>query len=633
MSTYTGPSIVDYLSSTGQASDYTSRAALAASKGITGYSGTADQNTQLLNLLRSGGGSTPAPTSAPAPVGGTPVNNTPTYTAPAQNTGTTIAPPKIDNNTLIAAVKSGQVDPNNIDRYINEQILNAYRVTYNGGTGDNKYINEFGTTGTGLVNSAKSALQGLTFQYGGQDYQYTNGGSVKTSTTQNNTTIGPGGTTSQTTATPGALAVAANPWSPTNPAPNAPVTPPAGATPPAATVDQNGNPVAAPAAIAPPGNPAGPGTAQTTYNGPSIVDYLNSTGQPSTFSARSQLAASLGITGYTGTAAQNAQMLGTLRSRTGGQNTSTTTAGATAGTTGGAGGTGTSTGGSPETQNLLGQATAIAKQFGWVAPDPKNSPLNIAADLFKQGLESFGLNDLKTHISSLIKEQTDLGNKQADEVSTVNANPWLTEGERLEKIAHIGDKYSSKLDVLTHQQSLFESDYKTGLDQVQWQVGQAVSAYNSAATANEKIFSEALSIAEKQIDAKNALKEKQIEAASKTTVLSPGARLVDSKGRVIASAPARATGGSKPIVDGSLSLTKSDIDDGKHRLDTNRGTDGYVDPYQYLEMAKKWQSAGGTITGFTSHYSPKDYINPDDGDLVPAWANPNPKKTVSAGLY
>ena len=51
---YTGSSIVDYLGSTGQASDYASRAKLATSKGITGYAGTADQNTQLLNMLRAG---------------------------------------------------------------------------------------------------------------------------------------------------------------------------------------------------------------------------------------------------------------------------------------------------------------------------------------------------------------------------------------------------------------------------------------------------------------------------------------------------------------------------------------------------------------------------------------------------
>ena len=52
-------SIVDYLNSKGQASDYQSRASLASANGIQNYSGTADQNLQLLNTLK-GQGTTPS---------------------------------------------------------------------------------------------------------------------------------------------------------------------------------------------------------------------------------------------------------------------------------------------------------------------------------------------------------------------------------------------------------------------------------------------------------------------------------------------------------------------------------------------------------------------------------------------
>jgi len=51
---YTGSSIVDYLNLAGQPSDFSSRAKLAQQYGIPDYTGTAEQNTQLLNLLRSG---------------------------------------------------------------------------------------------------------------------------------------------------------------------------------------------------------------------------------------------------------------------------------------------------------------------------------------------------------------------------------------------------------------------------------------------------------------------------------------------------------------------------------------------------------------------------------------------------
>lgn len=76
-SNYTGASIVDYLNSKGKASDYNSRAGLATQNGITNYTGTAAQNTQLLNSLRSGtaGTTTTTNTNAPTSTPTTPQNN------------------------------------------------------------------------------------------------------------------------------------------------------------------------------------------------------------------------------------------------------------------------------------------------------------------------------------------------------------------------------------------------------------------------------------------------------------------------------------------------------------------------------------------------------------------------------
>lgn len=51
---YTGASIVDQLNTDKQASDFSSRTKLAQTYGITGYTGTADQNTQLLQKYRTG---------------------------------------------------------------------------------------------------------------------------------------------------------------------------------------------------------------------------------------------------------------------------------------------------------------------------------------------------------------------------------------------------------------------------------------------------------------------------------------------------------------------------------------------------------------------------------------------------
>jgi hypothetical protein len=51
---YTGVSIVEFLDQSGKPSDFESRKKLAQSLGIQNYTGTASQNTQMLNTLRGG---------------------------------------------------------------------------------------------------------------------------------------------------------------------------------------------------------------------------------------------------------------------------------------------------------------------------------------------------------------------------------------------------------------------------------------------------------------------------------------------------------------------------------------------------------------------------------------------------
>lgn len=50
-----GVSIVDYLNKSGMPSDFSSRSVLAENNGIQGYTGTAQQNLQLLGILQNGG--------------------------------------------------------------------------------------------------------------------------------------------------------------------------------------------------------------------------------------------------------------------------------------------------------------------------------------------------------------------------------------------------------------------------------------------------------------------------------------------------------------------------------------------------------------------------------------------------
>lgn len=71
-------SIVDYLKSQGKNSSYSARKQLAADNGISGYTGTAAQNTQLLKLLQNGGASTAKPSENVTAGNGANTANSPT---------------------------------------------------------------------------------------------------------------------------------------------------------------------------------------------------------------------------------------------------------------------------------------------------------------------------------------------------------------------------------------------------------------------------------------------------------------------------------------------------------------------------------------------------------------------------
>ena len=85
-------------------------------------------------------------------------------------------------------------------------------------------------------------------------------------------------------------------------------------------------------------NSANKNLTTSAVNDPSVVDYLNTTGQASDFASRSKLAGTLGISNYTGSASQNTQMLNTLRSNNTNNGASNNTTGANNNNGGGAGG-------------------------------------------------------------------------------------------------------------------------------------------------------------------------------------------------------------------------------------------------------------------------------------------------------
>jgi hypothetical protein len=57
-------------------------------------------------------------------------------------------------------------------------------------------------------------------------------------------------------------------------------------------------------------------------------------------------------------------------------------------------------------------------------------------------------------------------------------------------------------------------------------------------------------------------------------------------------------------------------------LGIGRGTDGYVNPTEYIQKAYDYEKNGGNMSDFLKKYPPTNYINPNDQASLPAFLQP-----------
>lgn len=246
-------------------------------------------------------------------------------------------------------------------------------------------------------------------------------------------------------------------------------------------------------------------TPQSGYTGGSIVDYLNSIGQNSSFSARKAIAAQNGISGYTGSATQNTQLLNALRSMQGTTVSPALTAGATTAQSsqGGAVGADGTINGQPA--NPADQYPASTKA-GVGSVD--NSP-NGVIDLYTKIVGDLGAMSFKKLAEDNAKQITDLDNKIADEKATINDNPWLTEGERVIRNRKIDEKNAQRRDTLVNQQTMNASLYEKSIQQAQFLTGQIMTEQHNQAVLDAQAQQNAIENAQKALDAQNKLEGPQ----------------------------------------------------------------------------------------------------------------------------
>lgn len=218
-------------------------------------------------------------------------------------------------------------------------------------------------------------------------------------------------------------------------------------------------PAAAPAPVAP--RAAAPNTSV------SIVDYLNSTGKPSDFTSRKALAESLGITGYTGSATQNTQLLAKVRG------------GAVATPAGTPPGTPTAE--VPKTPEQLRD-----EEIGKLSTTVFEKPSKSSEQIYSQAYDAAGLKDLKGKIADLLDDINQKREEAANAIGSVNENPFLVETSRVGRGKRILDQLETQIGNKLTQVEQLQSLYNSGLSEVEKLVTRQTADFGANQAIDEK---------------------------------------------------------------------------------------------------------------------------------------------------
>lgn len=332
----------------------------------------------------------------------------------------------------------------------------------------------------------------------------------------------------------------------------------------------------------------------SSYTGSSIVDYLKSIGQGSDFTSRRALANSMGISDYSGTASQNTDLLHKLRTQQPSVGSSPASS-ATAGmvneqqqTT-----TGTELGKLPSTGNPTIDALLSKLQNA--------SPQTTFTEVYKKVYEDLGLADIKTQYDNFTKEYTDLQNEKNDKAVEINNNPWLTEGVRVERLRKLDEQYKGREGVLESKIKMAETMYDNGRQDAQFTAGHVIDQMNKSSAMNEDIILKAIDIAEKQSEAQKKL------TPHGTPVKPPTMAQQKQLGQ---------------------DVLRTGLAPNGDKIGNGRGSDGFVDPYVYLELFNQWT---GTTKDFLASFPVKENVNPLSYNLLPEAIKPTVKTTTGTG--
>lgn len=191
--------LYDYYTSKGQSlPSLSNRSQIYQQYGLgssASYTGSASQNTALLNALQKGSNTAPTVTTTQKdnpPTSNQTSSQQPTYQQPAYQAQ------NLDTNSILSDIQGGKVDPNNISSYLTDKIKSSFSdPNYSSAENEDMFLKY----GQPMISNIASSLQGKNITYGGQNYTLgSNFSSTRTSTPVKNTVVTSQGITTSTSA-------------------------------------------------------------------------------------------------------------------------------------------------------------------------------------------------------------------------------------------------------------------------------------------------------------------------------------------------------------------------------------------------------------------------------------------------
>lgn len=123
-------------------------------------------------------------------------------------------------------------------------------------------------------------------------------------------------------------------------------------------------------------------------------------------------------------------------------------------------------------RGLTGDLDALATAF-------ESDPITSVKSLYSTLLQESGVPEMKAQFESVLKQQKELDTKYAEQVESINNNPWLSEGNRRRRIGQAQDKYDTKRAQLTAQLQLYQGSMDDAREDAQFVATQTINQFNA----------------------------------------------------------------------------------------------------------------------------------------------------------